>query len=220
MIGFRIFPPAPQPQAALVDGLRESVTAHLSDSMGRTCGVIGLRRYSRRGRLAGGAFTVKTRPGDNLMVHKALDLARPGDVLVVDGGGDLNNALVGELMGMHARARGLAGFVIDGAIRDVAWFDDFPCYARGNTHRGPYKEGPGEINGPVAIGGLVIHPGDIVVGDEDGLLAIRPEEAEEVLRLARRKAEEEEETKRQIRAGTHDRQWIDKALAVKGVSLG
>lgn len=106
--------------------------------------------------------------------------------------------LVGELLGMYARRRGVAGFVIDGAIRDVRWYEDFPCYARANTHRGPYKDGPGEINVPVSVGGLVIAPRDLVLGDEDGVVAIHAAEAGRVLELARAKMREEERERRAI----------------------
>ncbi len=215
--GVRIAPAPPRPPAELVAAFRPMATAHLSDCMHRLCGAVGLRPYHHAGKLVGPAFTVKTRPGDNLLVHKALDLAGPGDVLVVDGGGDVTNALVGELMGMYARRRGIAGFVVDGAIRDVAWYRDFPCWARDAVHRGPYKDGPGEINVPVAVGGLVILPGDIVVGDEDGLLAIHPEEAGRVLELARAKARDEEEQKRAIEQGRYDRSWVDRTLAERGL---
>jgi RraA family protein len=218
--GFRILPMPPRAPAALIEAFAPVVTPHISDSMNRLCGVVGLKRYNTSGKLVGLAFTVKTAPGDNLMIHKALDMAGPGDVLVVDGGGDPNNALVGELMASHARKRGIVGFVIDGAIRDVAWFQDFPCYARGNSHRGPYKDGPGEINVPVSIGGLVIHPGDIIVGDEDGVVALRPDEAAGVLEDARKKAKDEAKQLEDTLAGRLDRSWVDKALAAKGVVLG
>src|SRR5207248_993046 len=120
-----------------------------------------LRPMHRAGVLAGPAFTVKTRPGDNLMVHKALDMAAEGDVVVVDGSSDLTNALIGELMVGHAIARKLAGIIIYGAIRDLRVISegDFPVYAVGVTHWGPYKDGPGNTNVPIAIDGLVIHPG-------------------------------------------------------------
>ena len=100
-------------------------------------------------------MTVKTRPGDNLMIHKALQLAKPGDVIVVDGGGDLTNALIGEIMIGDAIQRGLGDMVIYGAVRDSAWIAerDFPVFAAGVTHRGPYKDGPGEINVPIAVEG-------------------------------------------------------------------
>jgi regulator of RNase E activity RraA len=213
----RIHPVAVRPPRELVEAFRPMVTPHLSDSMDRLCGVVGLRPYHLTGKLLGTAFTVKTRPGDNLLVHKALDLAEAGDVLVVDGGGDVTNALVGELLGRYAQRRGLAGFVVDGAIRDVAWFAGFPCFARANVHRGPYKDGPGEIGVPVAIGGLVVSPGDIMVGDEDGLLAIPATAAGEVLEKARAKVKDEEEQKRAIAEGRWGRAWVDEALRARGL---
>jgi RraA family protein len=218
-IGFQIHKAPARPVPELVEQFRDVVTAHLSDNMSRMCGTVGLRRYNPRGKLVGTALTVRTRLGDNLMIHKALNHAEPGDVLVVDGGGDISQALVGELMMLYARTRGVVGFVIDGAIRDVAAFanSDFPCYARGETHKGPYKEGPGEIHVPVTIGGLVIHPGDIVVGDEDGVVALSPAIAPEVLAAARKQAEREEKAKADIAARRYDRSWVDAALTAKGV---
>ena len=123
----------------------------ISDNLDRLPGVVGLQPFHRSGRMAGTALTVRTRAGDNLAVHHALELVKPGDVIVVDGGGDITRALVGEIMKDIALHRGAAGFVIDGAIRDVAAFraSDFPCFARGVIHRGPYKTGPGAINVPV-----------------------------------------------------------------------
>jgi RraA family protein len=218
-VGFHIHPAPARPQTELIEQFRDVVTAHLSDNMSRMRGTVGLRRYNPRGKLVGTALTVRTRAGDNLMIHKALNHAEPGDVLVVDGGGDISQALVGELMMLYARSRGVVGFVIDGAIRDVAAFtsSDFPCYARGETHKGPYKDGPGEIHVPVTIGGLVIHPGDIVVGDEDGVVALAPAIAPQVLAAARRQAEREEKAKADIAAKRYDRSWVDAALRAKGV---
>jgi RraA family protein len=217
-IGYRIHPSPARCAPELLEAFRPLGTSHLSDCMGRLYGAVGLRRYHRTGKLVGTAFTVKTRPGDNLMVHEALDRAAPGDVLVVDGGGDVTNALVGELMGMYARERGLAGFVVDGAIRDAGWFDEFPCYARARVHRGPYKDGPGEINVPVVVGGMVVLPGDVVVGDEDGVVAIRPADAPALLEAARRKATEEQAMTAAIVAGRLDRSWIRQALSAKGAT--
>jgi RraA family protein len=169
--------------------------------------------------LLGSALTVRVRPGDNLMIHKALQLGQPGDVLVVDGGGALDRALFGDIMKNVAKMRGFAGIVIDGAIRDVAAYreDDFPCYARGVCHRGPYKDGPGEINVPVCIGGMVVNPGDIVVGDDDGVIFIRPSEAQAVAKAARGKFESEQKTFESIRNRAYDDRWIDEALRAKGV---
>jgi RraA family protein len=156
--------------------------------MNRLHGTRALKPYHRQGALAGTAVTVKTRPGDNRTLHEVYEILRPGDVLVVDGAGDLNQALVGEIMLARAKAIGVAGFVIDGAIRDVAAFraGDFPCYARGVTHRGPYKSGPGEINVPVCIDGMVVMPGDLVLGDDDGVIAFPVSVAEELLALVRK----------------------------------
>ena len=139
-----------------------------------TAGGASLRPMHAGGVLAGPAFTVKTRPGDNLMLHKAIDIAEPGDVIVVDGGGDLTNSLIGEMMSAHAEQRGIAGMVIYGSIRDYDTIHagKFPVFAAGVTHRGPYKDGPGEINVPIAIDGMVIEPGDLIVGDGDGIVCV------------------------------------------------
>lgn len=155
------------------------------------------------------------------MVHKAMELAQPGDVIVVDAGGETSQAIIGELMQKYAIARGIAGFVIDGAIRDLAALaaEEFPVYARGITHRGPYKDGPGEINVPISVGGMVVNPGDILVGDEDGLLAISQDEAERVIEMAMRKSVEEANTLKSIAAGTVNKDWIDRTLKQKGCSL-
>ena len=168
----------------------------------------------RSGRLGGPALTVKCRPGDNLMIHKALDMAEPGDVIVVDAGGDLTNALIGELMVSYAMSRKLGGFVMNGAIRDVDMIGagSFPVYAAGVTHRGPYKDGPGEINVPVAIDGMVIHPGDLVIGDADGILCVPIDEAEAILAAAVKKGEAEARTIQDIAAGRLDTSWVDAAL--------
>jgi regulator of RNase E activity RraA len=161
--------------------------------------------------MAGTAVTVRSRGGDNLTYLRALEFCRPGDVLVVDAGGDLSNAVVGGILTFYAATIGLSGVVIDGAIRDVAEIRerDFPVYARGVTHRGPYKDGPGEINVPVCVGGMVVNPGDIVVGDQDGLLAIPQEDARFVIEKALAVLEAEAETMRAMREGRWDRAFID-----------
>src|SRR5262249_40916221 len=162
-------------------------TSIISDNLSRLPGCVGLRAFHRGGRLVGTAFTVRTRPGDNLAIHEALALAGTGDVIVVDGGADDTRALVGEIMKTIAEYGGIAGFVIDGAIRDAAAFgaSDFPCFARAAIHRGPYKNGPGEINVPVSIGGCVVSPGDLVVGDGDGVVAFAASVAEPVIEAVR-----------------------------------
>jgi len=206
----------------LIAELGTMVVAHLSDSVERLyAGGPLLRPMHKGGVLAGSAFTVRTAPGDNLLVHKALDTAQPGDVIVVDGGGFLDHALIGGIMAAWAKQRGIAGLVLWGAIRDSAEIaaDTFPVYACGVTHRGPYKNGPGEINVPIVMGGMTVHPGDIVVGDADGLIAIPLDMAERVLASAKAIRAKEAVTMEQIAARTVDRSWVDKALKDKGYKL-
>lgn len=164
--------------------------------------------------LCGTAITVRVPPGDNLMVHKAIELARAGDVIVVDAAGDLTNAIVGERMVTVAQARGIAGFVIHGAIRDLDHLRGcgFPVFASGVTHRGPYKNGPGEINYPIAINGMVVMPGDAIVGDGDGLVCLPIQDAPALAVAARKKADAEAATP----PTEGDRSWIDAKLRQLG----
>ncbi|MBI5717179.1 MAG: RraA family protein [Burkholderiales bacterium] len=207
-------PSAPQVPAALLAALRELPLAALSDNMHRSIGTVGLHPYHKPGErtMAGTAVTARSRAGDNLTYLRALEFCRPGDVLVVDAGGDLCNAVVGGILTFYASTIGLAGVVIDGAIRDVAEIraSEFPVYARGVTHRGPYKDGPGEINVPVTVGGMVVNPGDIVVGDQDGLLAI-PQDGgvPELIEKARAVLVAEAKTIQAMKEGRWDRSFID-----------
>jgi RraA family protein len=195
----------PKPAPALIEAFRGAPTSIISDNLARLPGAVGLRLFHRGGQLVGTAFTVRTRPGDNLAIHRALEMVGPGDVIVVDGGGDETRALVGEIMKNIAEYRSAAGYVIDGAIRDVAAFaaSDFPCFARAAIHRGPYKSGPGEINVPVSIGGSVISPGDIVVGDEDGVVSFPASIAPTLIEAVRAQMKREEETLIAIREGRY-----------------
>src|SRR3989442_14650268 len=155
-IGFRILPIPKRPDKKLVAELARMVTPHLSDSMQRLYGGgPQLRPMHNGAKLCGPAFTVRTAPGDNLLIHKAIDTAEPGDVIVVDGGGFNDYALIGELMSARAEQRGVAGMGILGAIPHSAQLRQrsFPVYASGGTHRGPHQNGPGEINRPITSGG-------------------------------------------------------------------
>ena len=212
-----------RPDARLVAELAKMVTPHLSDSMERLyAGGPQLRPMHKGGKLAGPAYTVKTTPGDNLLVHKALDAAHKGDVIVVDAGGVCENAIIGELMMSRARQRGVAGIVIWGAIRDSAEIaaGTYPVYAAGVTHRGPYKNGPGEINVPINMAGMAVNPGDIIIGDADGLVAIPQEQAERILKSAQGILAKETAMMKEIEAGSVDRSWVDKSLKEKGYKLG
>lgn len=194
-----------RPDRALLDLFRDAPTAVISDNLDRLAGLDGLRPFHRKGHLVGPARTVRTRPGDNMFIHKMLDLVQPGDVVVVAGEGDVSRALVGEIMKTIAEKRGVAGFVIDGAIRDSSAFatSDFPCFARGVNHRGPYKDGPGALDVPVAISGNVVSPGDIVVGDEDGVVTFSSAIAADLAAAVRRQLAKEAEIMASIADGTY-----------------
>jgi RraA family protein len=214
--GITRYPSALQVDTAIIGKLRSIAVSLLSDQLHRSCGSVGLQAYHAPAPMAGTAVTVKTRGGDNLAILRAYDFCRPGDIMVVDAGGDVTNALVGGIMTFAAAKQGLAGVVLDGAIRDVAEIRQrtFPVYARGVNHRGPYKDGPGEINVPVTVGGMVVNPGDIIVGDQDGLLAFAPHLAATVIEKALAQAQKEEATMQAIRDGRWDRSFVD-ALEVR-----
>jgi regulator of RNase E activity RraA len=221
--GYRINPRATGPAADVVEAFRTMPVAAIGDSMSRNVGTVGLRQYHARldTVLCGPAVTVRVRPGDNLMIHKALMMVEPGDVLVIDGGGDLTQALVGGLMRTTCIARRLAGLVIDGAVRDLCeWAEDgMPIFARGHTHRGPSKDGPGEVNVPVSCAGLVVLPGDLVVGDADGVIAVPAAEAASVLEKTRAHLAKEEKIRETNRAGTADPERFDAVLRAKGLPV-
>ena len=189
-VGFRIFKNITRPDPGLVEKFKGIPTSNINDEMNRmynsSAAISPLNKVTS---FAGPAFTVKAPIGDNLMFHKALDLAEPGDVIIVDGAGAMDRSLAGEIMMTFAELKGIAAVVVDGALRD---FDalckmSMPIYCKGITPQGPFKHGPGEINVPVCCGGVVVNPGDIIVGDPDGIVVIRPEDSEAVLSAAQKK---------------------------------
>jgi regulator of RNase E activity RraA len=221
-IGFRILARSRVAAPELISSFAKLPVANVSDAMSRlTAAGPLLRPMHASGGMAGVALTVRTRPGDNLMLHKAIDMAVPGDVIVCDAGGDLTNALMGELMLAYAVKRGVAGFVLNGAIRDLDAFREvnLPTYAAGVTHRGPYKDGPGEINTPISLDGMVIEPGDIVIGDSDGVLCVPLAGAEEILKKTEAKQAAETAQMAAIHAGTNDRSWVDATLRRLGCEI-
>lgn len=221
-IGFRVLKAQRKVSAEWISRFREVPVANVSDAMHRmTAGGSRLRPMHREGVLAGAALTVKARPGDNLMLHYAIDIAEPGDVIVVDAGGDLTNAMIGEMMVAYAEKRGVAGIVINGAIRDAGSIGagTFPMFAAGVSHRGPYKDGPGEINVPIAIDGMVIEAGDLIVGDDDGLLCVPYDHVAAVYDRATAKHAAELKQMDQIAKGENDRSWVLKTLQQKGCLL-
>lgn len=191
--------------SALVHAYTQTSTSIISDCLDRLPGA-RLQPFHRiEGTMAGTALTVKVPCGDNRAIHQALEILGPGQVLVVDGGGDLSRALMGDIMAAIAQKRGAAGVVVDGAIRDLATIGKgaFPMFARAGFHRGPYKNGPGEINVPVSIGGMLVSPGDIVVGDHDGIVAFPVTQAAELLQRCHATEQKEAEMLAQIAAGTY-----------------
>ena len=220
-IGCRIKTHIDRPDPSLVEAFRGIPVANIDDCMNRMASVDAGLKPLNSSPLLGTAFTVRCPAGDNLMFHKALDLAQPGDVLVIAAGGSMSRALCGEIMVTYARSRGLAGFIIDGCVRDrdeLAALTDFPVYARGVIPNGPYKNGPGEISFPVAVGGQVICPGDILVGDGDSVLVIKPHEAEALAKEAAAVHKKEEGQIAGILSGKgFPRPFVDETLAKLGV---
>lgn len=214
VIGQRV--PTDQQAIELLRGLPTSI---IGDVMGgRLIGTTALRPVNRSSvYVCGNALTVKVRSGDNLLIHKALALLESGDILVVDGEGDISRALVGEIMMSSAIAQGAVAFVMDGAIRDVDAFEEhrFPCWSRGISLRGPYKDGPGSINVPVSVGGMQVNPGDIVVGDNDGLISVPRHLAPQVGALGHAKAQHEKQTIAAIKSGTYSSDWVGALLKNK-----
>lgn len=181
--------------------------ANIGDAMERlNVADSAVRGVWKGARLAGTAFTVLTAGGDNKVIHEALDQVSPGDVLVINGQADTQRALLGELIAARAIVKGCVGIVIDGAIRDVRDLEEmqFPVFARAITPAGPYRNGPGKLQCPVAIGGVVVNPGDLIVGDEDGVAVLAASEAEDIINRAEAKHARETEQRHSILAGTNE----------------
>lgn len=223
-VGFRIYQDFERPSKELVDAFRGISSCCVSDQTSRMYCLSPKLRPLTTLPLLGVALTVRTSQGDNLMIHKAIDMAQPGDVIVVSAGGESARSVVGEMMVRHAAARGVAGFVIDGMTRDPAGICEagIPVYSLGNVILGSLRAGPGEINVPISCGGSVVIPGDIILGDTDGIVSLRPKDAAEIVAAAREKHEKEIAKQAKYRAGVvsaSDRSWIDKTLLEKGVPV-
>ncbi|MBJ2154472.1 RraA family protein [Variovorax sp. IB41] len=194
--------------------------AILADVAGRRGALHGrITALRHRMKLAGSALTVEVRPGDNLMIHAAIALARPGDVLVIDGKGDRSAALMGTIMMNACRQVGIAGVVIDGAVRDSAEIDemDFPVFSVGTNPNGPTKLASGRIGHPVSVGGVTVRPGDLVVGDADGVVIVEREKVEALLQAAVQKVDDEAARIEAIKNGNTAAKWLDAALRNAGV---
>jgi regulator of RNase E activity RraA len=172
-------------------------------------------------RIVGPACTVKCYPGDNLMVHKALDVAEPGDVVVIDTSSSAMTAVLGDTISTKARHRGIAGFVVDGLVHDLVPVNnlgDFPVFARGATPIGPLQRGPGEINYPVSCGGVVVNPGDLIVGDPNGVVVVPLEIADDLLARLVARAPDESAYVHAVRRGEFSNAWVDRIIEEAGIS--
>jgi len=205
---------------AIIQQFNEYDTPDISDLLNR---LYALNRDIRcltgaHHAIVGAACTVKVSPGDNLMVHKALDIARPGDVIVVDAGASRMNAVLGDLISTKARHRKIAGFVVDGYVRDLPAILplDFPVFARGTTPIGPLHRGPGEINYPICCGGVVVNPGDIIRADSYGVVVIPRESAVEVLERLKKNKEKMKDYLSAVKNGVFSNKWVDDILLESG----
>jgi regulator of RNase E activity RraA len=219
--GFRIRHHIERPDPAVVRALGQFDTPAISDLMNRlytmSAEISCLTAPAHR--LAGPACTVKVYPGDNLMVHKSLDIAEPGDVIVVDTGLSGETAALGDLVSTKAYHRGVAGFVVDGMIRDlpgIRQIEGFPVFARGITPLGPMHRGPGEINYPISAGGIVVFPGDVIVGDENGIVVVRRDIAEDLLERLLAQSEAESNYLAAVRRGEFSNEWVDTIITQSG----
>ena len=194
-----------------------AILADVAGRRGALHGRITALRPSMK--VVGTAFTVEVRPGDNLMIHAAMSLAKPGDVLVVDGKGDQTAALMGTIMMTACQKLGIAGVVIDGAVRDSLELEEmgFPVFSVGTNPNGPTKLVPGRIGHPISIGGVTVHPGDLVLGDADGVVIVEREKIEALLPLAEKKVKDEAARIAAIQQGDTAAKWLDAALRSAGV---
>lgn len=221
-VGFRIYKKINRPSRQLVEQFKGLPVANIADEMNRLNCVDARIKPLNNVPLLGVAFTVKGRIGDNLMFHKALAMAQPGDIIVVDGRGDLANSLIGEIMMREAVKSGLAGIVVDGAVRDCDALRqmNIAVYSAGITPQGPYKDGPGEINVPISCGGVTVNPGDILVGDADGIVVISPKDAPALAEKAKAKFQKEQAIFKAIDDGTIDRSmYSDEAFLKRGCEI-
>jgi regulator of RNase E activity RraA len=219
--GFRIRLEIDRPGPAGIAALGSFPTPNISDLTNRLYAMhTAIKPMTSAARIAGPALTVRCYPGDNLMVHKSLDVAQPGDVVVIDTSTSAMTAVLGDLISTKARHRGIAGFVVDGLIRDqpaIEALGDFPVFARGITPIGPLHRGPGEINHPISAGGVVVHPGDVIVGDECGVVVVPRASVDEVLRRLQEQSAAEADYTDAVARGDFSNDWVDTILDAHGV---
>ena len=214
--GFQIQLDFPRVDAELTRKFSQFETPDISDQLNRLYSVDPAIRCltDPRHKLCGPVCTVKVFPGDNLMMHKVLDVAKPGDIIVVDAHSSTTNAVLGDIICTKATHRGIAGFVIDGLIRDLPGVLEvgMPVFARGTTPVGPLHRGPGEINYPVALGGVVVNPGDIMVADVAGIVVIPQRIAEDLLERMISHQQANAAYLEAVQRGDFSNAWVDTLL--------
>lgn len=203
----------------LVKGFAEFESTDVSDALNRMYAMGSeIHNLVNDEELTGTVCTVKVYPGDNLMVHKILDIAQPGDVVVVDGSGNMNAAVIGDLVSNKARHRGIAGFIIDGLIRDLPGVIEcgLPIFAKGVTPFGPLHRGPGEINYPISCGGIVVNPGDIIRADASGVTVVPRAHAADILARLHAAKERLAAYVASVKKGDFSNEWVDAQLKADG----
>jgi len=217
-IGCRIIKDFTRPPKELVRQFYDLATSDLDDTMSRFGAVdhsiTPLKKYTRS--VVGTAFTIRLPHGDNLLFRAAIQYTKRGDVVVIDAGGFADRAVAGEGTAKNCKARGVKGLIIDGATRDsaaLAEMDDFLVFTKGVSPNGPFFNGPGEVNVPIVVGGQIVYPGDIVVADSDGIVFIRPDQAEQVLEQSKKITARDQANLRQLEeTGSCNQDWVYEKL--------
>jgi RraA family protein len=213
--GFRVCNDFSRVSASTIARLSEFESTDISDSLNRMFVIDpAIRNVVDEQPLFGPAVTVKVFPGDNLMVHKALDVAQPGDIIVIDTSGNPRNAVMGDMIGNKAKSRGIAGFVVDGLVRDLAGLLEIglPVYAVGVTSFGPLHRGPGELGYSISCGGIVVNPGDAVCADTSGIVVVRKEFAEDTCDFLNQHKASQAEYIANVKRGIFSNEWVDRQL--------
>jgi len=211
-VGFRIRSQWRRPDAALLASFGNASSAQVADSMSRLGAMdTGIRPIWPSPRIIGSALTVWCHAGDNLMLHKAISMAVPGDILLMNTQGNISNSGFGELVATSAVKIGVRGVIVDGTVRDSEALQALalPVYARGLCANGCNKDGPGEVGAIISCGGVAVRPGDIIIADRDGVAVVPLDDASEVAKLAAAQVEREEKRLAEIKKGLLVRPEID-----------
>ena len=224
-VGKRIYLKRNLPDAELLKEFEKIPASNVADCMERICAMnprIKLISSPKKEIVAAPAYTVKVRGGDNLALHAALTFCGEGDMIVVSNEEESNRALIGEVMMTFLKyEKKVAGIIIDGPIRDIGELSgwDFPIYCTGSTPAGPFKNGPGEINVPIACGGISVNPGDIILADADGVIVIPLKDAKDILPAAKEYMKKDSAKVIAAKEGRANRAWVERELTDKNFEI-